>query len=73
MLATHWPVADAETTRLIAFFFERLKGGGVSFAEALREAQARLRGAPATSHPIFWGPFVLIGDGGLGLGGAGRS
>ena len=26
-------------------------------------AQSKLRDNPATSHPIFWGPFVLIGDG----------
>lgn len=68
VLATHWPVADAETTKLVTTFFERVKGGDESFASALRAAQDDLRGNPATSHPIFWGPFVLIGDGGLTLG-----
>ncbi|MEM7546099.1 MAG: CHAT domain-containing protein [Pseudomonadota bacterium] len=67
VLATHWPVADAETTELVTEFFRRLKTDGVSFNVALRSAQEDLRRRPATSHPVFWGPFVLIGDGGLTL------
>lgn len=63
VLATHWPVADAETTRLMRSFYQRLDDGGVTFAAALRSAQGELRQRPETSHPIFWGPFVLIGDG----------
>ncbi len=62
MLATHWPVADRETTALMANFFGRLKGGETDFNTALQAAQAELRRNPATSHPVFWGPFVLIGD-----------
>lgn len=68
VLATHWPVADAETTELVTTFFERLNADeSETFASALRAAQNDLRADPATSHPIFWGPFVLIGDGGLNL------
>ncbi len=67
VLATHWPVADAETTRLVAAFFEGAKDRGLSFSESLSAAQDALRRTPATSHPFFWGPFVLIGDGGLRL------
>jgi CHAT domain-containing protein/tetratricopeptide (TPR) repeat protein len=67
VLATHWPVADAETTRLIEAFFAELKTDGTSFSDALRRAQATLRENPATSHPLYWGAFVLIGDGGQGL------
>jgi CHAT domain-containing protein len=32
-------------------------------------AVAKLLGDAATSHPSFWAPFVLVGDGG-GAGGA---
>lgn len=63
VLATHWPVADAETTTLMKSFYGQLKAQDSSFATALRAAQSELRDNPATSHPIFWGPFVLIGDG----------
>lgn len=70
VLATHWPVADAETTELMETFYAKLRNDNATFAEALREAQHNLRSSPKTSHPIFWGPFVLIGDGGLSLEGA---
>ena len=63
VLATHWPVADAETTTLMKTFYGQLKAKDSTFATALRDAQSELRNTPATSHPIFWGPFVLIGDG----------
>ncbi len=63
VLATHWPVADAETTTLMKKFYGQLKAQDSSFATALRDAQGELRNDPKTSHPIFWGPFVLIGDG----------
>lgn len=62
VLATHWPVADRETTDLMVHFFGALRDDGESLADALQEAQARLRRNPATAHPIFWAPFVLIGD-----------
>lgn len=67
VLATHWPVADGETTRLVEAFFAALKDDRTTFTGALRAAQARLRDNPATSHPFYWGAFVLIGDGALGL------
>jgi CHAT domain-containing protein len=34
----------------------------IAFAGVL--AQLELMGGPATSHPSFWAPFVLVGDGG---------
>ena len=68
VLATHWPVADAEPTQLVTSFFSQAKGTETSFAQALRNAQGELRTRKATSHPVFLGPFVLIGDGALSLG-----
>ncbi|MEM1313015.1 MAG: CHAT domain-containing protein [Pseudomonadota bacterium] len=62
VLATHWPVADAETTDLMRRFFTLLKDDGMDFASALRAAQSDLRSRRETSHPVFWAPFVLIGD-----------
>ena len=37
---------------------------GPAHAAALRTAQLKLMGEQATSHPPFWAPFVLVGDGG---------
>ena len=62
VLATHWPVADKETTALMGRFFRLIKDGDMDFATALRLSQAELREQVSTSHPVFWGPFVLIGD-----------
>jgi CHAT domain-containing protein len=62
VLATHWPVADEETTALMTRFFTLLKDDGLDFASALQAAQSELRARAATSHPVFWAPFVLIGD-----------
>ena len=67
VLATHWPVADEQTTKLMQTFYGRLRDNGENLAQALRSAQGELRADPVTSHPIFWGPFVLIGDGSLKL------
>lgn len=67
VLATHWPVADEETTELMQIFYGRLRDDNETLAQALRGAKAELRGQPNRSHPIFWGPFVLIGDGALKL------
>jgi CHAT domain-containing protein len=62
VLATHWPVADTETTELMTEFFRRLRDEGQTLSEALQGAQKLLRSDPRTAHPIFWAPFVLIGD-----------
>jgi CHAT domain-containing protein len=35
--------------------------GGLGYAGSV---VIKLMGEPATSHPSFWAPFVLVGDGG---------
>ncbi|MBI1245334.1 MAG: CHAT domain-containing protein [Alphaproteobacteria bacterium] len=64
LLVTHWQVPSAQTVALTTGMFERLGGdmrGGI--AAALRDSQMALAANPATSHPFFWGAFVLQGDG----------
>ena len=65
LLASHWAVASRPTVQLTtgmisAYTREPASGR----AEALRRSQVALAGDPATSHPYFWAPFVLVGDGG---------
>ncbi len=64
LLVTHWQVPSQQTVALTTGMFERL-GGDLKrgIAAALRDSQMALAGAPATSHPFFWGAFVLQGDG----------
>lgn len=65
LLASHWAVASRPTVQLTTGMFSvyaREAAGGR--AEALRRSQVALAGDQATSHPYFWAPFVLVGDGG---------
>ncbi len=65
VMATHWPVASIATVRLTTLTFENYaKQPKRGKANALHEAQLALMDDPKTAHPIFWAPFVLVGDGG---------
>jgi CHAT domain-containing protein len=65
MLVSHWAVASGPTVDLTtAMFAAQAKDPTIGKAEALRRAQATVRGKPQTAHPFFWAPFVLVGDGG---------
>lgn len=55
-----WQVNDSSTAKLFIEMYRNLEAG--SKAEALRQAKLMLLGEPATSHPYFWGPFVLTGE-----------
>jgi CHAT domain-containing protein len=46
----------------MADFYANLKAGQGK-AEALREAERKLREDGAHRHPYYWAPFVLLGDG----------
>jgi CHAT domain-containing protein/Tfp pilus assembly protein PilF len=68
LLVSHWPVASEATvpltTRMLAEFEAHPEAGK---AEAHRKAMLALIDAPAPApytHPIFWAPFVVVGEGG---------
>ncbi|NEN99649.1 MAG: CHAT domain-containing protein, partial [Moorea sp. SIO3I7] len=48
-------------------FYQVLKQGKVTKAEALRQAQIALiknqGGRGLLAHPFYWAPFILIGNG----------
>ena len=62
ILVSQWPVelvaAVAMTTRMLA-----LSGKDVIRAEAHRMTMID-RGPTHNSHPAFWAPFVVVGEGG---------
>lgn len=92
VVASLWLVNDASTSELMQRFYHQL-AAGKSKAEALRQAQLRLRegrapeseseraalamaggrssiivaprerGPRTFSHPYYWAPFILIGNG----------
>jgi tetratricopeptide (TPR) repeat protein len=68
LLVSHWPVASEATvpltTRMLAEYEAHPSAGK---AEAHRKAMLALIDAPPPaqySHPIFWAPFVVVGEGG---------
>lgn len=71
LCASLWSVDDEATAETMASFYRHLltdrgDGGGAALAkaEALRRAQLELLEAgERTAHPLFWSPFVLLGDG----------
>ncbi|MBL8671212.1 MAG: CHAT domain-containing protein [Alphaproteobacteria bacterium] len=65
LLVTHWQVPSRATVALTTGMFNRL-GGDLSQGGAigLQAAQIELMNNPENSHPVFWGAFTLVGDGG---------
>ena len=59
---SQWAVNDASTATLMEQFYTNLKAGKPK-AEALRQAALTVSGNPATTHPYYWAPFVLVGSG----------
>jgi CHAT domain-containing protein len=65
-VATQWKVASASTARLMVDFHSTLQRESIETpmrsAAALRKTQLRLLHEPATRHPFYWAPFIVIGD-----------
>ncbi|WP_445633528.1 CHAT domain-containing protein [Nostoc sp. DSM 114161] len=62
-LASLWHINDKSTAILIGEFYRELAKAKVTKAEALRRAQvALLKNYPNYNRPIFWAPYVLIGQ-----------
>jgi CHAT domain-containing protein len=62
VIASHWSVPSAETTKMMIKMFE-LSAHRQSYAEALRQAQLSMIADRATAHPFNWAAFTLVGDG----------
>jgi CHAT domain-containing protein len=64
LVASHWQVPSAATRQLMETLFAGL-GPHIEgdTARALQQAQRQLMANPATAHPLFWGAFVVVGDG----------
>jgi CHAT domain-containing protein/tetratricopeptide (TPR) repeat protein len=68
ILVSHWAVPSEETVVLTTGIFARprRRGAEAGLAEALRQSMIRMieePGRPELAHPVFWGAFVLVGDG----------
>jgi CHAT domain-containing protein len=61
VLASLWSVGDESTKELMVEFYRQL-AGGKSKAEALQGAEIKMLKNPKYSRPLYWAPFVLMGD-----------
>jgi CHAT domain-containing protein len=66
-VASQWKVDSTSTARLMTDFhrylWEQKSPAGTNKAEMLRQASLKLMSDPKYKHPLFWGGFVLVGDG----------
>jgi CHAT domain-containing protein len=61
VLASLWSVGDESTKELMVEFYSKL-ASGMSKAEALQAAEIKMLRNPKFSRPLYWAPFVLMGD-----------
>ncbi len=61
-LATLWPVNDEATAKLMSRFYEELSDTKQSKVEALRKSQLAMLRDPAYQHPLYWAPYILVGN-----------
>ncbi len=64
VMSTHWSVDDRSTQELLSGFYGAIAGkDDPSTAEALRVSETKMIDGGELSHPFFWAPFAIIGDG----------
>jgi CHAT domain-containing protein len=61
-LATLWAVSDQATTEVMTGFYQELTQESGSRVEALRQAQLRLLNQKEYQHPLFWAPYLIVGN-----------
>ncbi|MEM8814087.1 MAG: CHAT domain-containing protein, partial [Pseudomonadota bacterium] len=69
LLVSHWPVYSDAATRLTTGLFDALADDPeISRADALRRSVLSIlddpKADPRQQHPAYWGPFMLVGEGG---------
>ena len=71
LLVSHWPVASDAAVRITTRMLAEAANPGVGRAEAHRRAMLALiddADRPHYAHPLFWAPFVVVGEGGRAMG-----
>lgn len=65
LLVTHWAVDSPSATALTTATFEHyIANPQAPKAESLRQAMLKVMATPSFSHPAYWAPYALVGDGG---------
>jgi len=61
-LASLWYINDEATAELLVEFYRQLQKPHLSKAQALQNAQKSLIHQRHLRHPVYWSPFLLIGN-----------
>ena len=65
LLVTHWAVESESAKQLTTATFDHYtQNPQARKAESLRQAMLKVMANPKFSHPAFWAPYALVGDGG---------
>ena len=65
LLVTHWSVESESASLLTTGTFAHQSGNpNARRAESLREAMLKVMAQQQFSHPAFWAPYALVGEGG---------
>lgn len=65
LLVTHWSVETESATMLTtATLAHYTRNPQAPKAESLRQAMLKVMNHPGYSHPAYWAPYALVGDGG---------
>jgi len=65
LLVTHWAVESESAMMLTTKTFAAYKGdAAIRRAEALRQAMLETMKVSRFSHPAYWAPYALVGEGG---------
>jgi CHAT domain-containing protein len=65
LLVTHWSVESESATLLTTRTFQAYREGhGLTRGQALNRAMLSVMNEKKFSHPAFWAPYVLVGEGG---------
>jgi CHAT domain-containing protein/tetratricopeptide (TPR) repeat protein len=67
LLVSHWAVASDATVKLITGAVGRMASDkSIGRAEAMRQSMLAMidEGQPVETHPAFWAPFIVVGEGG---------
>ncbi|HEU4834752.1 MAG TPA: CHAT domain-containing tetratricopeptide repeat protein, partial [Pyrinomonadaceae bacterium] len=62
IVVSQWKVESAGTRDLMINFHRGMISSGTKSA-SLRQAALKVMKNPATSHPFYWGGFVIVGEG----------
>ena len=63
-IASLWKVNDEKTSQLMESFYQNLSTeSDLTKSQALQKAQLSFLENAEQSHPYYWAPFILIGNG----------